>query len=142
MRKVQLENGVECWAFSSSQHVQAAVKNVEEHLSKRDNVTWKMPAKAETPMQTSHRPERDASPELQPIDAAHCMSLTGMLRWIVELGRVDVCLDCSMLSSHLALPREGHLHQLIQVFACLKKTTTLRWCMIQATPVLTSPNSN
>jgi hypothetical protein len=26
-----------------------------------------------------------------------------------------------MLSSHLALPREGHPHQLFQVFACLKK---------------------
>jgi hypothetical protein len=121
VRKVQLENGVECWAFSSSQYVQAAVKNVEEYLSKRDNVNWKLPAKAETPMQTSYRPELDVSPELQPTDAAYYMSLIGMLRWIVELGRVDVCLECSMLSSHLALPREGHLYQLFQVFAYLKK---------------------
>jgi hypothetical protein len=36
--KVQLNNGIECWAFSSSQHVQAAAKNVEEYLSKRDDV--------------------------------------------------------------------------------------------------------
>ncbi len=121
VRKVQLENGVECWAFSSSQYVQAAVKNVEEYLSKKDNVNWKLPAKAETPMQTSYRPEIDVSPELQPIDAAYYMSLIGMLRWIVELGRVDVCLECSMLSSHLAMPREGHLYQLFQVFAYLKK---------------------
>ena len=26
------------------------------------------------------------------------------LRWIVELGRVDICLEVSMMSSHLALP--------------------------------------
>jgi hypothetical protein len=38
---------------------------------------------------------------------------------------VDVCLECSMLSSHLALPREGHLCQLFQVFACLKKCHNL-----------------
>jgi hypothetical protein len=31
--KVQLNNGVECWAFSSSHYIQAAVKNVEEYLS-------------------------------------------------------------------------------------------------------------
>ncbi len=121
VRKVQLENGVECWAFSSSQYVQAAVKNVEEYLSKRDDVNWNLPKKAETPMQTSYRPELDISPELQPADAAYYMSLIGMLRWIVELGRVDICLECSMLSSHLALPREGHLYQLFQIFAYLKK---------------------
>jgi hypothetical protein len=50
VRKVQLDNGVECWAFSSSQCVQAAVKNVEEYLSKRDDVNWKLPTKAETPL--------------------------------------------------------------------------------------------
>ena len=41
VRKVQLDNGVECWAFSSSQYVQAAVKNVEEYLAKREDVNWK-----------------------------------------------------------------------------------------------------
>ena len=121
VRKVQLDNGVDCWAFSSSQYVQAAVKNVEEYLSKRDNVNWRLPTKAETPMRTSYRPELDVTPELPPTDASYYMSLIGILRWIVELGRVDVCLECSMLSSHLALPREGHLYQLFQVFAYLKK---------------------
>ena len=32
VRKVQLENGVYAWAFSSSQYVQTAVKNVEAYL--------------------------------------------------------------------------------------------------------------
>jgi hypothetical protein len=45
VRRVQLNNGVECWAFSSSQqYVQAAVKNVEEYLSKQDDVNWNLPA--------------------------------------------------------------------------------------------------
>jgi hypothetical protein len=121
VRKVKLDNGVECWAFSSSQYVQAAVKNVEEYLRKRDDVNWNLPARGETPIQTSYRPELDVSPELQPTDAAYYMSLIGVLRWIVELGRVDLYLECSMLSSHLALPREGHLYQLFQCFAYLKK---------------------
>ena len=66
VRKVQLENEVECWAFSSSQYVQAAVKNVEEYLATRNNERWKLPGRAETQMRTAYRPELDVSPELGP----------------------------------------------------------------------------
>ena len=117
VRQVELENGVHAWAFSSSQYVQAAVKNVETHLEKQG---LKLPARAETPIQTSYRPELDVSPELKPTDAAYYQSLIGILRWIVELGRVDICLEVSMMSSHLALPREGHLNQVFRIFAYLK----------------------
>ena len=36
VRKVQPENGVNAWAFSSSQYVQTAVKNVEAYLDSQD----------------------------------------------------------------------------------------------------------
>ena len=42
------------------------------------------------------------------------------MRWIVELGRVDICLEVSLMSSHLALPREGNLYKLFHIFAYLK----------------------
>ena len=71
MRKVQLDNGVDCWAFSSSQYVQAAVKNVEEHLARPENERWRMPRKAETPLPQTYRPELDVSPELNPTEAAY-----------------------------------------------------------------------
>ena len=121
LRKVQLENGVYAWAFSSSQYVQAAVKNVEEYLSKEENKRWKFPKNADTPMSTTYRPELDVSPELGSTEAVYYMSLIGVLRWIVELGRVDICLEVSIMSSHLALPREGHLEQVFHIFAHLKK---------------------
>jgi hypothetical protein len=122
LRKVQLENGVNAWAFSSSQYVQAAVKNVEDWLAKEENKKrWKLPRKAETPLCTSYRPELDVTPELSTQEAAYYQSLIGILRWIVELGRVDICLEVSMMSSHLALPREGHLEKVFHIFAHLKK---------------------
>ena len=93
VRKVKLENGVECWAFGSSQYAQAAVKNVEEYLAKQVAERWKLPTKAETPLRTTNRPELDVSPELGYTEAAYYMSLIGVLRWIVELGRVDVFLE-------------------------------------------------
>ena len=40
---------------------------------------------------------------------------------MVELGRVDITTEVSMLSSCLALPREGHLKQLFRMFAYLEK---------------------
>ena len=47
-------------------------------------------------------------------------TLIGVLRWIVELGRVDIDVEVSMMSSHLALLREGHLKELYHIFAYLK----------------------
>ena len=38
-----------------------------------------------------------------------------------ELGRVDIYVEVLMLLSCLAIPREGHLHQLFHMFAYLKK---------------------
>ena len=121
VRKVQLENGVWSWRFSSSQYVQSAIKNVEEYVRRPENTHLKMPSKAETPLTTSYRPELDVSPELMPRDSAYYQSLIGILRWIVELGRIDICLEVSMMSSHLAMPRKGHLDQVLHIFAYLHK---------------------
>ena len=48
------------------------------------------------------------------------MSLIGILRWIVELGRVDITCEVSMMSSMMANPRIGHLEKLFHVFVYLK----------------------
>jgi hypothetical protein len=112
---VELDNGVQAWAFSSSQYVRAAVQNVEDFIAKDETKRWKLSNKAETPLRTSYRPELDVTPELSPQEAVYYQSLIGILRWIVELGRVDICLEVSMSSSNLALPREGHLEQVFHI---------------------------
>ena len=43
-----------------------------------------------------------------------------MLHWAVELGRVDILLETELMSTHLALPRRGHLEQLYHIFGYLK----------------------
>ena len=115
---VTLEGNIKAWAFSSSKYVQTAVNNVVAHLAKQGN--GKLPTKAKTPLSADYKPELDTTPELDPEDAAYFQSLIGILRWMVELGRVDICLEVSAMSSHLALPREGHLEQLYHIFAYLK----------------------
>ncbi len=100
MKLVTLENGQKAWSFSASQYVHAAVNNVEAHISKRG---WKLP-RANTPLPTTYRPELDLTNKLDKTDSAYYQLLIGILRWIVELGRIDICLETSMMSSHLALP--------------------------------------
>ena len=87
-------------------------------------------------MSSTYRPEVDASPALGPTDAAYFQSLIGILSWMVELGRVDICLEVSMMSSHLALPREGHLSQLFHIFAYLKKYHNTEMVFDPSDPVI------
>ena len=58
--------------------------------------------------------------ELKPEDAAYFYSLVDVLRWIVESGRIDINVEVSMLSSRLALPREGHFEEILHIFGYLQ----------------------
>lgn len=133
LRKVELDNGVKAWGFGSSQYVQEAVRNVKLYLEKTGG---SLPTRSQTPLQANYRPELDVTTELDPTMAAYYQSLVGILRWIVELGRVDVCLEVSLMSSHLALPREGHLVQLFHIFAYLDKYHNTEMVFDPSDPVI------
>ena len=129
--KVTLENGVSAWSFSSSQYVQEAVKNVEEYLKRKDQ---KLPSYAPAPFTSNYRPEIDISAELDPESASYYQSLIGILRWIVELGRIDITCEVSLMASMMALPRIGHLQQLFHIFAYLKQRHNAEMVFDPSTP--------
>ena len=116
--KVTLENGVLAWSFGSSQYVQSAIANVERYLKTKNE---SLPKRASAPFTTNYRPEIDISRMLNPTESAYYQSLIGILRWIVELGRVDITCEVSMMASMMAMPRIGHLNQLFHIFAYLKQ---------------------
>lgn len=62
----------------------------------------------------------DDSCELKANGLQYYQEIIGVLRWIVELGRVKILLETSLMSSHLALPWLGHFKQLIHMFRYLK----------------------
>ena len=80
-----------------------------------------MPSKAKTPPKSTYEPELDVTQKLEASDTSYYQSIIGVLRWIVKLGCVDICLEVSMMSFHLALPKRGHLDQVFQIFVYLKK---------------------
>jgi hypothetical protein len=47
--------------------------------------------------------------------------MIGILCWAMKLCCVDIITEVSMLSSHLALPREEHLSAIFNIFAYMKK---------------------
>ena len=114
---VELENGVNAWSFSSSQYVQAAVENVKKYIKAKELA---LPKRQSAPITRDYRPELDVTPELPTSEAAYFQSLIGILRWIVELGRVDITTEVSLLASCMALPRRGHLDQVYNIFGYLK----------------------
>ena len=73
------------------------------------------------PLTSNYRPYIYISQDLDPQDASYYQSLIGILRWIVELGRVDICVEVSMMSSHVVFPRKGHIDQVLHIFGYLKK---------------------
>ena len=76
-----------------------------------------MSTKINAPLSNDYGPELDSSPESDGAGGSYYQSLIGIIRWMVDLGRIDICCEVSMMSSHLALPREGHLDQVFHIFA-------------------------
>jgi hypothetical protein len=94
--------------MSSSKYVQCAVQNVKEYMAALpgDHMLMK---KAYGPFAGGYKPELDESPELDPTRSNFYQSQIGILRWCVELGRIEIVTEVSMLSTYLCLPREDHL---------------------------------
>ena len=95
-RIIELENGQKCWAFGSKQYVEAAVQNVVDYLKKHCE---SLPGKCATPISAGYCSGLDTSGELKLEDAACFHSLVGVLRWIVELGRIHQCQSINVVFS-------------------------------------------
>jgi Reverse transcriptase (RNA-dependent DNA polymerase) len=104
--------------LSSDDYISNEVKNVELELAKAGK---SLSGKIISPMAPSYHPELDTTPTLGPEQLNYYQNLIGVLRWAVELGRIDINLAVSLLSQYLAHPREGHLDAALKIFAYLKK---------------------
>ena len=107
------------WGISPTKYAKAAIDNVNDHLIKKYG--RKLPKKhAKSPFSHGHRPELDFASELNDKEASYYQSQIGILRWMVELGRVDIITEASELASQLAQPREGHLETIFRIYSHLQ----------------------
>jgi hypothetical protein len=82
-----------------------------------------MKTTAKTPfLSTTYRPETDTTGECDADGSSLYAQLIRVLRWAVELGRIDIHTEVSLLSQHLTLPQHvGHLEAVYHAFAYLNK---------------------
>ena len=67
----------------------------------------------------NYRPELDTSVECNDAQVTLYQNIIGILRWVFELGRIDIGFEVSILSRYLVQPRTGHLLQALHVFKYL-----------------------
>jgi hypothetical protein len=100
LKKTVLPNGVVAWCMSSSKYVQSAVQNVKEYMVALPG-DQKLMNKASDPFTGGYKPDLDEIPDVEPTRANFYQSQIGILRWCVELGRIDIITEVSMLSTYL-----------------------------------------
>jgi hypothetical protein len=112
------------FSMTCEDYVESAVKNLEKtlHDDGEGKVLSTYGARSSSrPFPVNYRPECDVSKELGPELGSRYLQLIGILRWAVELGRIDIYTEVSILSQHQCLPRVGHLDALYRMFWYLKK---------------------
>ena len=124
LRKVQYQDGSYAWVMGSANYVDKVVKNVKKTLEKYGfEYNRKLSDVNYSPKQpfttVSYRPELDTSMTCNPNQVTFYQNLIGILRWVVELGRIDIAYEVSKLSSYLVEPRTGHILQAIHIFKYL-----------------------
>ena len=62
----------------------------------------------------------DVSPLLSPVEASYFQTIIGVMKWIVELGRIDIAVEVSQLSSFLAMPSQGQRVTALHIMFYLK----------------------
>eukprot|EP00804_Cyclotella_cryptica_P016148 CCRYP_004244-RA/>CCRYP_004244-RA protein AED:0.29 eAED:0.30 QI:0/-1/0/1/-1/1/1/0/331 len=105
---------------------QQAVKNVETFLKNNLEGRFSLPKQGDNLFPCDCAPKEDVTPLFEPGVATYYMQLIGVLRWMCELRRIDICTEVSMLSSFAAMLREGHLEAALHVFSYLKSKSNSR----------------
>lgn len=116
------------WTMDSAKYVANAVKTVEDLLAEdgRRLKGKSLRHKHASPLDVDYKPELEATPICNEEHASRYRQLIGILRWSVELGRLDILHEVSVLSQYQAGPRTGHLEAVYCIFYYLKHNPVRR----------------
>jgi hypothetical protein len=117
---MQLPDGQEVWTTLPKTYVKNSILMVERLLGD-DGEGYVLKSNVRNPFPTGYKPKLDVMEELNQKLTTRYMQLIGMLHWAVEIGRIDIFLEVSLLSQYQANPRFGHCRAIYHIFAYLKK---------------------
>ena len=114
IKKNQTPDGAEIWSQSSKNYVKNSVQ-VAEDLLEEDGGGYTLKNGVKNPLPTGYELELNITDELGDKLASRYLQLIGICRWAIELGRIEIFLEVSLLSAYQASPRIGHLKTLYYV---------------------------
>ena len=115
--KTRLHNCVWACVISLIKYVWEAVRNGAVNLTANYDGRFRLPKEAKNPFKMDYDPELDTSSELDPDAVSYYLTVISIQRWMIELRRIDIITKVSVLSSHVALPREEHWDAAVHVIA-------------------------
>ena len=92
--------------MSEDKYVRDTMDNVEQNIAKSNQ---SLPTHCKTPIMSGYCPETDTSPELKYEGVTKYQEMFRLLRWAVDLGRIDILLETALISMYLSLSCRGHL---------------------------------
>ena len=135
IEKFQNEEGENAWSMTCDTYVKNAVETVKTLLAEDGMELKSGPRKQHKgPLPPTYKPELDVTKECDAEHVSRFQQLIGILRWAVELGRVDIQVEVAIMSQYSASLREGHLEALYLIFHYLSRNPKGRLVMDPATP--------
>jgi hypothetical protein len=104
------------WYRSADKYIKEAVRNVKEWLNERNRI---LETKAPSVLTSGYQHKLDTTNYCNSDEGNYFQQQIGVLRWMVELGRVDIVVEVSMLASYAACPRMGRFDSMLHIFAYL-----------------------
>ena len=111
------------WAMGSKSYVKGALDTVKRLLAE-DGGAFKSRHRHDGPLpkaQIIQARIRYCAPECDAELTSRHQQLIGILRWAVELGRIDIQIEVAIMSSYQMSPGTGHLKALYLIFHFLDK---------------------
>jgi hypothetical protein len=105
------------WSLSSEKYVKEAIRNVQNWLT--DHNMKPLKTRAPSVLPSGYQPELDATDYCDDELANYYQQQIGVLRWAVELGRINICAEVSMMAAFTAALRLGHFDAMLHIFAFL-----------------------
>ena len=120
LKKLQMDNDFWCWSISPYKYAQEVVRNCQKYLKENLSGEYEFIDNGTNPFPLGYEPFMDVSPFLLPDKASYFQTIIGVMRWMVELGRIYISVEVSQISYFLAMPRQGHLVNALHIMSCLK----------------------
>ncbi len=106
--------------MSPSKYIKEAVSTCKKHLKSNYDGQYILLTQAANPFVMGYEPELDETPARDPDRASYYQSIIGLMRWMCEIGRIDIVTEVLLLSSHIAYSREGNLDAALYVMGYLR----------------------